>query len=344
MRPTFHPRLLNGPFGDPVVLVNLLGMGRKVFLDLGDIGRLPVRPVLRASHAFVSHAHIDHFCGLDTVIRYCLGRAVEFTIAGPPGISDRVQGKLNGYTWNLVSSIDEAFTLKVLEWRDDHIYACRFSCVDGFSRKGEEKLEIKHMGSGLREIYNEPAFRAIAAEMDHQIPCLAYRLEERVHVNISRPALEQKGLVPGPWIKKLKELAWRNAPADSIVETDGEEELTLGELFDSKVIIASQGQKLAYVADCAWRQPGIDRAAALCADAHILYCEAAFLDEDKDRARKRCHLTASQAGLLAKMSGVKELRIFHFSPKYRGREEELKNQAEKAFGGPVSMPPSGQNF
>jgi len=104
VRPTFHPRLVNGPFGDPSLLVRLLGMGRNLFLDLGDLHALPARPVLKATHGFVSHAHVDHFCGLDAVIRYGLGRAHTFRLVGPPGIADRVEGKLNGYTWNLVES------------------------------------------------------------------------------------------------------------------------------------------------------------------------------------------------------------------------------------------------
>lgn len=338
MRPTFHPSLLNGPFGDPIVLINLLGMGRRLFLDLGDISDLPVRPVLKASHAFVSHAHIDHFCGLDTVVRYCLGRSKNFTIVGPEGISDRVEGKLNGYTWNLVSSNDAQFVLKVLEWRENSMYACEFPCLDGFPRVNGRQEEAKSLEFGLREIYSEPPFRVLAAEMDHEIPCLAYALEERAHINVSKEALFSLGLKPGPWIKKMKELIWKNAPMETAVKAEEGTSLTLKSFFDARAVMVSQGHKLAYVADCLWAQPGIDRAVSLVKDSHILYCEAAFLDEDADRAKNRRHLTASQAGLLAKLSGAKELRIFHFSPKYRGRELELKEQAEESFGGPVIIP------
>jgi len=76
---------------------------------------------------------------------------------------------------------------------------------------------------------------------------------------------------------------------------------------------------------------------ALARRAHILYCEAAFLEEDAARARDRYHLTAAQAGELARLAEVGELRIFHFSPKYRGREEELRAEAAEAFGGAVEI-------
>ena len=71
----------------------------------------------------------------------------------------------------------------------------------------------------------------------------------------------------------------------------------------------------------------------------MLYCEAAFLEEDAHRARERYHLTAAQAGELARRAGARELRIFHFSPKYKGREQDLLDEAAAAFGGPVALGP-----
>ena len=61
--------------------------------------------------------------------------------------------------------------------------------------------------------------------------------------------------------------------------------------------------------------------------------------EDATRARERYHLTAAQAGELARRAGARELRIFHFSPKYKGREDELVAEAAEAFGGPVAVGP-----
>ena len=46
---------------------------------------------------------------------------------------------------------------------------------------------------------------------------------------------------------------------------------------------------------------------------------------------KRRHLTSRQAGLLAGEAQVKQLRTFHFSPKHKGRESQLREEAEDAF-------------
>jgi ribonuclease BN (tRNA processing enzyme) len=57
-----------------------------------------------------------------------------------------------------------------------------------------------------------------------------------------------------------------------------------------------------------------------------------FLDADADTAKRECHLTAGQAGPLAKRAGAKRLVVFHFS-KYTGRGELLSSEAMNAFQG-----------
>ncbi|MHB8765947.1 MAG: MBL fold metallo-hydrolase [Deferrisomatales bacterium] len=339
MRPTFHPRLVNGPGGDPALLVRLLGLGRNLLLDLGDLTRLPARPVLKADLAFVSHAHLDHFCGFDTVLRYSLGRARAFRVVGPPGIADRVEGKLRGYTWNLVGSYDAPFVVEALEWGDPGGRRWRFPCREGFPRLDGGPAELADAGPGLREVHRETAFRVVATALDHQVPSLAFRIEEPVHVNVARDALERLGVPPGPWVRRLKEAVQGGEDPATPIPLPGGGTATLGELLGGGAARASEGQRLAYVADCRWAEPGIPRAVALARGAHLLYCEAAFLDADRDRAHDRWHLTAAQAGELARRAGAAELRLFHVSPKYRGREAELVAEAAEAFGGPVGLGP-----
>jgi ribonuclease Z len=63
----------------------------------------------------------------------------------------------------------------------------------------------------------------------------------------------------------------------------------------------------------------------------VLYIESSFLDKDKERARETAHLTAKEAGELARAAGVKKLQVFHFSPKYSGNEQLLIEEAQNAF-------------
>lgn len=337
MRPTFHPYLVNGPLGDPALLVRLLGMSRNLFFDLGDVHPLPARPVLKATLAFISHAHVDHFCGFDTVVRYGLGRDRTFRLVGPPGMADRVEGKLNGYTWNLVASYEQSLVIEVLEWGDSEGRLWRFSCRDGFTRRDHGPVGLAPREEGVREVHRELAFRAYAAVMNHQVPSLAFALEEPAHVNISRDALRRLDLSPGPWVRRLKEAVLLVEPQDTPIALPSGIVTRLGDLLAEGVILVTEGQKLAYFADCLWDERLVKRAVALAKGAHTLYCEAAFLSEDAERARERYHMTAAQAGELARMAGAGELHIFHFSPKYRGREEELRAEAAEAFGGAVEI-------
>ena len=104
MRPIFQPRLVNEPFSDPALYVDVLFDRRALLFDLGDITALPPRKVLRTSHVFVTHTHMDHFVGFDRLLRICLGRLRPLKLFGPAGFMDRGEHRLASYTWNLVEN------------------------------------------------------------------------------------------------------------------------------------------------------------------------------------------------------------------------------------------------
>ncbi|HAP67599.1 MAG TPA: ribonuclease Z, partial [Nitrospinae bacterium] len=90
---------------------------RAILFDLGSIDFVEPSKLLKVSDIFVSHTHIDHFIGFDHVLRLFLGRENSLRIFGPPGIIANVEGKLNGYTWNLVG--DYPFILEIREVSKD---------------------------------------------------------------------------------------------------------------------------------------------------------------------------------------------------------------------------------
>lgn len=65
MRCLFEPRLVNEAFGEPGLYVDFRDERRALLFDLGDIRVLPPRKLMRLSHVFVTHAHMDHFAGFD---------------------------------------------------------------------------------------------------------------------------------------------------------------------------------------------------------------------------------------------------------------------------------------
>ena len=60
-----------------------------------------------------------------------------------------------------------------------------------------------------------------------------------------------------------------------------------------------------------------------------------FLDEDRDQAALRYHLTAAEAGTIARMSRARRLKVFHYSPRYQGRGDLLRSEADAAFRGRI---------
>src|SRR5688572_14349797 len=115
MRPTLHPRLVNGRFGDPGLFVEMLHRREALLFDLGDLSPLSARDLLRVSHVFVTHAHMDHFVGFDALLRVNVGRDRTIRLAGPAGFADRVWHKLQAYQWDLVERYAADLVFEVTE-------------------------------------------------------------------------------------------------------------------------------------------------------------------------------------------------------------------------------------
>ena len=73
------------------------------------------------------------------------------------------------------------------------------------------------------------------------------------------------------------------------------------------------------------------RIVELARGADTFFCEAPFMAQDSAKAADRYHLTAQQAGTLAGKAGVRQLIVFHFSPRYMGMADAIRREAEDAF-------------
>lgn len=336
MTPLFHPRLVNGPFGDPALYVDLLHEKRALLFDLGDLAALAPRHLLRLTEVFVSHTHMDHFVGFDRLVRVRLGRGGVVRLFGPPGFAEQVEAKLRAYTWNLVAGYDADFTLLATEIDPNGAYrTARFRCKAAFEREAGWEGKAR---DGL--LVEEPAFRVRVRHLDHKIPSLAFRLEERAHVNVHKSGLTQMGLPTGPWLKDLKAAVLAGRTDDTRVtarwkDAEGEHArgFALGEL-KARVLSVVPGQHLVYVVDAAPTDANALCIADFAQGADRLYIEAAFLSVHAERARVTCHLTAALAGRIARAAGVRQMVPFHFSSRYGGiGEAPLVAEAEAAFAG-----------
>jgi ribonuclease Z len=335
MKPLFHPALVNGPFGDPGLYIDFLFDRRAILFDIGDLSLLPARKLLRVSHIFVSHTHVDHFIGFDQLVRICLGRDKKLHLFGPTGFVDQVWHRLAAYTWNLVENYPTDFTVFAAETNHDGKgVVAEFHCLKGFP---PEQVKSETFYDGL--LHDEETFRVRAVSLDHRIPSLAFALEEKNHVNIMKNRLDELGLETGPWLTELKQAVlggerddlsfrawWRDG--NGIVERW----IPLGEL-KREVLRVVPGQKIAYVTDAVFSPENVERIVTLARGADYLFIEATFLQTEAERAAERKHLTAYQAGSLARAAGVARMILFHFSPRYTGQEELLRSEAEEAFTG-----------
>jgi ribonuclease Z len=330
MRGLFHPALLHPASGDPGLWIDLPDEGRAVLLDLPEIAHVPTRKLLRVAHAVVTHTHMDHYVGFDHLLRVALRRDEPLSITGPAGFLESVRGRIAAYAWNLIATYP--VRLRVQE-------------VDGATLRAEEYSAASRMRPVplpdrpfTGTVHAERSFRVDVAVLDHGMPVLGVAVREVWHLAVNKDALERRGLVPGGWLAELKDAMRRGAPAETIVaaaRADGSEErLAVGEIGPA-IVVRGPGQALAYLTDLSATEENLARAAALAAGVDLLVCEAAFLDADRELAAGRHHLTARQAGELARRAGAARLAVFHVSPRYEGREAEIPAEAGEAFGAPV---------
>ena len=338
MRPIFQPRLVNGPFGDPGLHLDILFERRALLFDLGDIASLAPRKILRTTHVFVTHTHMDHFIGFDRLLRVCLGRDRPLALYGPPGFIEQVQHKLSAFTWNLVENYAVDLEITAHEVTPTGSLArARFSSRERFARHDEAEMPL---AGGL--LLDEPAFQVRCAVLDHKTPCLAFAVQEAMHVNVWRNRLAGLGLSPGPWLREVKHAVLAGEPDDTPVtarwqDADGQHvrHMPLG-LLKEQVLEIVPGEKIAYVTDVAYHAENARRIVELASQADLLYIEAMFLDQHAQDAARKHHLTARQAGSIAREAGARVMVPFHFSPRYTDQEALLRAEAGDAFGGTIA--------
>jgi ribonuclease Z len=334
MKPILQPSLVNDPLGDPGLFVQFLYEKRALLFDLGDASPLTNADLLKVTHVFVSHTHIDHFIGFDRFLRIVFGREKTITLFGPENFIANVEGKLAGFTWNLVDRYDESLTLEVVEVHRDRLRKATFRAIEKFKRNDERE---EPWDGGV--ILDEPALSVSAEILEHRVPCLGFALKEKFHVNINKDGLTAMHLEPGEWLNRVKQSIYEGASDDLAVQVpvgvNGKQEtqeIALGTL-KGKLVTITPGQKIAYITDTVYTPENIPRIVNLVREADLLFCESPFIAEEEDRARDRCHLTTRQAGLLAREAGVKQLKTFHYSKRHSHQTDLLVREAQETFRG-----------
>jgi ribonuclease Z len=322
MTPTFHPRLVNGRFGDPALFVEILHRREALLFDMGDLSALSTRDLLRVSHVFVTHMHMDHFIGFDRLLRVNIGRQKVIRIVGPEGVCERIHHKLQGYDWDLAERYEAELVFVVTALSESGLpRGARFR----FKRRFAWEVPVPLPALGAE------GFEVHTAFLEHHGICLGYALTEPAHANVWRNRLDDLDIGPGPWLQRLKKAILAGAGDETLIGLPDGRHLPLGELRG--LVSIGPGQKVAYVTDVADTAANREAIAELASGADLLFIESRFAAADSDQAKQRAHLTTKAAGEIARAAEARRVEPFHFSPRYEGGGEMMIGEVMSAFEG-----------
>jgi ribonuclease Z len=335
MPPLFNSCLINEPYGDPGIFVSFPFNKRAIAFDLGDIYNLSPRDILKISHIFITHTHMDHFVGFDRLLRIILGRDQTLYLYGPEGFLKNIEGKLAAYSWNLVKNFANPLVFIVSEITKSRLITQEYVCDHKFlPTKVPVALPLK-----LPLLHEEPSLQVSTVILDHGIPSLGFALKEKIRINIRKDALAELGLLPGPWVYQFKQALFDNQNPDTIVNVLYDKKTSVPRKqyklknLEQHLVAYAKGQKIAYIADVAYTASNVEKIIKLANGADHLYIESGFLEKDLDHATRKFHLTARQAGEIAGLAGAKRFTLFHFSPRYTHAEKDFYNEATDAYIG-----------
>lgn len=163
-------------------------------------------------------------------------------------------------------------------------------------------------------IHDGKAFTVKAFPVTHRGQgCFGYIFQERTH----RPFI----------VEKANALGVPNGPERGLLVKGENITLADGTVISPDMVLGEEiaGAKVCITGDIA----RTDNIREYVADADVLITEATFLDSEREEANSFGHITAKQAGELAKEVNIKHLLLTHVSRRYR--EFEVVKEAQATF-------------
>ena len=163
-------------------------------------------------------------------------------------------------------------------------------------------------------IYEDKALTVETIPLLHKLPCAGFLIREKTKaVNLNK-----NKLIPGMLIQHIVQLK-------------------LGaDVFDAKgdllyrnsdfTLPSPPSYSYAFCSDTAFNKNMIEQIRSVT----LLYHEATFMEEEKDKAHETKHSTAKEAATTAKLGAAQKLIVGHFSARYRDLEP-LLNEAREIF-------------
>ncbi|GHF73066.1 ribonuclease Z [Streptomyces thermodiastaticus] len=159
-----------------------------------------------------------------------------------------------------------------------------------------------------------PAYTLSARRLSHPVESYGYRLVEPDGRRMLPDRLAAHGIT-GPDVGRLqREGSLRGVPLEAVSEV-------------------RRGQRFAFVMDTRL----CDGVSALAEGCDLLVIESTFLDADAALAEEFGHLTAGQAGRVARDAGVRHLVLTHFSQRYTDPGEFERQARAAGFDGELTV-------
>lgn len=219
---------------------------------------------MKISKIFITHFHGDHILGLPGLLQSMSlnGRESELTVYGPKGLD----------------KLKEA------------IYSLGYCAID-------YPVEFIEIDTGIIEETEEYVIKA--QRVRHNVPSLAYSIEEKKKPRFLREKAVELGVPVGPDFGRLH---------------NGEAVEVNGRIIKPEQVLGPprKGIKITYSGDT---RPCEDMV-MFAKDSTLLIHESTFIQKESQNAEEYGHSTARDAALVARESGSEKLMITHISTRY----------------------------
>ena len=235
---------------------------------------------MKISKVFITHFHGDHILGLPGLLQSMSlnGRESKLTVYGPRGLN-----KLK-----------------------DAIYSLGYCAI-------EYPVEFIEIDTGIIEETDEYVIRAQSVR--HNVPSLAYSIEEKKKPRFLREKAIELGVPVGPAFGKLH---------------NGEEIEIDGRTIKPEQVLGPprKGIKITYSGDT---RP-CEEMIMFARDSTLLIHESTFIQKEAQNAEEYGHSTSKDAAFVARESNSKKLIITHISTRY-GEEyaQIMLKEAQEIF-------------
>jgi len=177
---------------------------------------------------------------------------------------------------------------------------------------GNFKIDLEvHEVSG--KFIDEKEFFIEAGKMIHGIPSNAYSFTIKDKLRLDKSKIKKLKIPNSPLLGKLQ---------------NGKDITHEGKKIKSNdVSYIQKGKKISIILDTLMNENAVN----LSKDSDLIICEASFLSTEKEKIKEYKHLTAKQAGTIAKKSKSKKLYLVHISQRHERNKKEILADAKQIF-------------